>query len=295
LDEDRAAAALDELAAQMAHASARRVTRYEAALGVVRVANANMERALRLVSVERGHDPRRFTLLSFGGGGGLHAGALASALRIPRVLIPAHPGAFSALGVLLAEVIKDYSRTVMLTVLSGDHLPRAINQQFAALERQAVRDLRAEGFSDERLRLLRSLAMRYRGQSFELEVAWGNDVLGEFHRAHQERYGHADPGHAVEIVSLRMRGVGVTEKPPLKRARRLLRSDARPHSFAPMRLGQRLMRVPVYERESLLPGARLVSPAVVIEYGSTTLVPPGWRADVDGWHNLILTAVGSGQ
>src|SRR5581483_9867336 len=128
LDEARAAAVLDELAAGMSRASAlkggQRFTREQAALGVIRVANANMEGALRLVSIERGHDPRRFTLVSFGGAGGLHAVALAEALRIPRVLIPAYPGAFSALGVLLADVVKDYSRTVMLTVEGQAKLPR---------------------------------------------------------------------------------------------------------------------------------------------------------------------------
>ena len=295
LDESRAAAALDDLAKQMAHASSRRVTRYEAALGVIRVANANMERALRLVSVERGHDPRRFTLLSFGGAGGLHAAALASALRVPRVLIPSHPGAFSALGVLLADVVKDYSRTMMLTVAEGEALPREMERHFAALEREATRELRAEGFETQRIRLLRSVAMRYRGQSFELEVAWSNKVLESFHRAHRERYGHADASQAVEIVSLRLRGMGLTEKPPLERARRLSRSKPRPQSHAPLRLGKQVTRVPVYARESLPPGATLTSPAVVIEYGSTTLIPTGWRASVDRWHNLIMMSAGSKQ
>jgi N-methylhydantoinase A len=297
LDEARAAAALDELAAQIRgeetrHSRSRpsrRVTRHDAALGVIRVANANMERALRLVSVERGHDPRRFTLVSFGGAGGLHAGALAEALRIPRVLVPKHPGAFSALGVLLADVVKDYSRTVMLTVTAGERLPRAVTEHFAALERQARDDLRAEGFAAARLQLVRSLAIRYRGQSFELEIKWGNDALAAFHQAHRDRYGHADPSRAVEIVSVRLRGVGLTEKPPLERARRLRRITVPPQFHAPMRLGPRAARVPVYDREQLPPGAALVTPAVVIEYGSTTLVPPGWRAAVDGWHNLVLT------
>lgn len=288
LDSARAAWVLDDLAANMSRASRKKITRSEAALGVIRVANANMERALRLVSVERGYDPRRFTLLSFGGAGPLHAAALASALRIPRILIPANPGTFSALGVLLAEVVKDYSQTVMLTVAAGERLPRKIEQGFTALERQAISDLRGEGFTRAQIRLQRLLAMRYRGQSFELEVAWGGDVIEAFHRAHRERYGHADTAGTVEIVNLRLRGIGITAKPQLQAARRLSRLQAQPQYHAPVHLGQRVVRVPVYDRKLLKAGMRLSSPAVIIEYGSTTLVPPGWQACVDRWHNLIL-------
>src|SRR5262249_49113049 len=160
LDDVRAAKVLDELAYEMSQASARTVTREEAALGVIRVANANMEQALRLVSIERGHDPRLFTLVSFGGAGGLHAAALAGSLRIPRVVIPNHPGAFSALGVLLADVVKDYSRTVMMTVEPAKRMPRVIEKEFVAMERRAKSDLRDEGFAPAQIELVRSLAMR---------------------------------------------------------------------------------------------------------------------------------------
>jgi N-methylhydantoinase A len=284
LDETRAAAVLDELADAMSRASAlkggQRFTRAQAALGVVRVANANMEGALRLVSIERGHDPRRFTLLSFGGAGGLHAAALAEALRIPRVLVPAHPGAFSALGVLLADVVKDYSRTLMLTVEAQAKLPRQLFREFKQMEEQARSDLRAEGFTAAQAQLIRALAMRYRGQSFELEIELNDhaDALSDFHRAHRARYGHADESRAVEIVSLRLRAVGLTEKPMLKQAARAKAHQAKPQRTAPVYLSQRRTRVPVYEREALQPGARLVTPSIVVEYGSTTLIPAGWSA-----------------
>ncbi len=288
LDEARAARVLDELADEMSRASSRTVTREQAALGVVRVANANMERALRLVSVERGHDPRRFTLVSFGGAGGLHAAALAAALRIPRVLIPNYPGAFSALGVLLADVVKDYSRTLMADVEPSKQIPREIEKEFAALGRQAQRGLRDEGFSTPRTMLIPSLAMRYRGQSFELEIEWGGDVIAKFHQAHRERYGHADPNRAVEIVSVRLRGVGVTEKPALKRTTRFARYTARPHRTALVWLGEKRKQAPVYDRAELRPGATISAPAIIVEYGSTTLVPSRWKASVDGWRNLVL-------
>ncbi len=291
LDEARAARVLDELADEMSRASARTVTREQAALGVVRVANANMERALRLVSVERGHDPRRFILVSFGGAGGLHAAALANALRIPRVLVPNYPGAFSALGVLLADVAKDYSRTVMTTVEPSKQIPREIEKEFAALERQAQRDLRDEGFSASQTKLARSLAMRYRGQSFELEIESGGDEIAQFHQTHRERYGHADANRAVEIVGVRLRGIGVTEKPALKRATRFARHKAKPQRTALVWLGEKRRQVPVYDRAELEPGARIEAPAIIVEYGSTTLVPAGWKSSVDGWRNLVLDSV----
>src|SRR5215813_4229588 len=292
LDDVRAAKVLDELAYEMSQASARTVTREEAALGVIRVANANMEQALRLVSIERGHDPRLFTLVSFGGAGGLHAAALAGPLRIPRVVIPNHPGAFSALGVLLADVVKDYSRTVMMTVEPAKRIPRGIEKEFVALERRAKSDLHDEGFAPPQVELIRSLAMRYRGQSFELEVVVGDqldeEVVARFHQAHRERYGHADPNRAVEIVSVRLRGVGRVEKPRLKRTRSPSRYQPKPERTAIVWLGERRKQVPVYNREELRPVAAIKGPAIIVEYGSTTLAPAGWKLRVDGWKNLAL-------
>jgi len=288
LDEFRAAAVLDRLADEMSRASAKRVTREQAALGVIRVANANMERALRLVSVERGYDPRRFTLASFGGAGGLHAAALAEALRIPRVLIPAYPGAFSALGVLLADVVKDYSRTMMIAIAPSQSLPRELEREFTKLERQAKRDLKEEGFESGQTQLNRLLAMRYRGQSFELEIPAESDAIARFHQAHAERYGHADKQKTIEIVSVRLRAVGVTDKPQIKREKSVRRSKTSPQRDAMVWLGDKRRKVAVFDRADLQPGATIIAPAIVVEYGSTTLIPTRWRAKVDAWQNLIL-------
>src|SRR5581483_1114452 len=272
--------------------------RARAALGVIRVVNANMEQALRLVSVERGHDPRRFALVSFGGAGGLHAAALAGALRIPKVIVPATPGAFSALGVLLAEVVRDYSQTVMLTVTDAEMAKQeeGVSRLFAGLEREAVRELKAEGMATSQIRLVRSLAMRYTGQSFELEVRCpeklDHKVLVAFHRIHQERYGHCDPTRAVQIVSIRLRGVGIAGKSPLRQEQRIKSQPAKPQSETVMRFGSKPTRIPVYDRQQLGPGAALSGPALITEYGSTTLVPAEWQAVPDGWRNLILTAAG---
>lgn len=291
LDEFRAAAVLDRLAEDMSRASSKLVTREQAAFGIIRVANANMEQALRLVSVERGHDPRSFSLVSFGGAGGLHAAALANALRVPQVLIPSFPGAFSALGVLLADVIKDYSRTVMILIDSQKNLPRLIERGLNAMEKQAKADLRAEGFAPEQMKFVRLLAMRYRGQSFELEIAADANAVSRFHQSHRERYGHADEQKPVEIVSIRLRAIGITSKPNLTRAKNFRRYKARAQRDALVWLGDKRRKVGIYDRTELKPGAVVAAPAIVVEYGSTTLIPTGWRARVDAWQNLLLDSL----
>ena len=270
----------------MSRSSGRRVSAEAAAVGVIRVANANMERALRVVSVERGQDPRLFTLVSFGGAGGLHVCELASALRIPRVVIPRSPGTLSALGVLLGDVVKDYSRTVMTKVGGADL--KQIERGFVALEREARSDLRAEGFRGAKVKLERSVAMRYVGQSFDIDVAWGRSFEKAFHESHRERYGYADEKRPVEIVSLRVRGVGITDKPPLKRFTKTKRRKAEPSYTASVYFGLRATRAPVYARDDLSAGMKLKGPAIITEYSSSTLIPANRIAEVDPWLNLII-------
>ena len=286
LDLDRASFFLSKLAVQMSRFSKEQVTPERAALGVVRVANANMERALRVVSVERGQDPRLFSLVSFGGAGGLHVCELAEALRIPRVVVPQSPGTLSALGVLLGDVVKDYSRTVMVKTAGLDFA--AVETAYAALERQALRDLKTEGFTAKRAKLIRSTAVRYVGQSFEIEVPCTRRLEASFHAAHRERYGYADPSRATEIVSLRLRGIGITDKLKLKRAASLKTHMAEPRLSAKVFFDERPSRVPVYEREQLQPGASFNGPAVISEYSSTTLIPSGWHVEIDLWSNLVI-------
>jgi N-methylhydantoinase A len=289
LDEGRAHAALDDLAQQMTEATGRRVSAIEAALGVVRVVNAGMERALRVVSVERGHDPRGFALVSFGGAGGLHACALAQSLRIPRVIVPRRPGALSALGALSADVIKDTSRTVMLAA-TKENMP-ALARTFAELERAARAALKREGFAVARQRHEHSVAARYKGQSFELAIKWrpGGALAPAFHRAHKARYGYAQTDNEVEIVSARVRSAGQVEK--LQRERltgRAARQETAPPRFAQVYFTHQPARVRVYLREALAPGARLRPPCIVPEYSSTTLVPAHTRAMIDRHGNLII-------
>jgi N-methylhydantoinase A len=289
LDARRAEEALDDLAREMTRAGGRRVAAAEAALGVVRVVNAGMERALRVVSVERGFDTRAFALVSFGGAGGLHAVALAQALKIPRVVVPASPGALSAIGALRSDVVRDAGRTVMLD--AGAPLGR-LERAFRELEREARAGLRREGFDDARQRHERTVAARYRGQSFELEIKFkaASRVAAAFHRAHLARYGYAQPHNAVEIVSARVRSRGLVERMGRGRPRAVSRSRAplAPRGFAQVHFAARPVATAVYAREELPAGARLRTPCVVTEYSSTTLVPDGAAARVDGLGNLIV-------
>jgi N-methylhydantoinase A len=271
LDEKRAHQAMTKLASDLSKVSGKRCSITTAAEGVISVANTNMERALRHISVERGHDPRQFALLPFGGAGGLHAVDLARALRIPTIIAPTAPGALSAVGVLVADVIKDQSRTVMLTY--GTKQTSRLASAFREMEKEAATVLRAEGFSKSQQRHERSLAMRYRGQSFELEIRNITGDLGaEFHRVHRERYGYAQEHSEIEIVSARLRSFGIMEK------------LAQPK----IPFGKNRARGGVYKREDLGPGAKLKTPCIVTEYSATTLIPADCKARIDDFGNLLI-------
>jgi N-methylhydantoinase A len=286
IDAGRSRSVLTRLAGEMSRFAERPVTPESTALGVIRVANANMEAALRVVSVERGQDPRLFTLVSFGGAGGLHVCELAAALRVPRIIVPRSPGTLSALGVLLGDVVKDYSRTVMKAAAGLD--ARGLERDFTALEQTALRELKTEGFGRERTRLARSVAMRYSGQSFEIDVTWGGRVEAKFHAAHRARYGYADSSRPIEIVSLRVRATGLTQKPRSKRWRSGQSTSARALHTERVQLTERSQRIPVYSRDDLSAGMRLRGPAIITEYSSTTLIPSGFKVEVDLWLNLVI-------
>ena len=286
LDEKRARAALDQLAGDLGRVTGKRTSVIAAAEGVLAVANTNMERALRHISVERGHDPRQFALLPFGGAGGLHAVELARSLRIPAIIVPTAPGALSAVGVLVADVVKDQSRTVMLA-----YDPKTIARLatvFRELEREATRVLRREGFPAAKQRHERALAMRYRGQSFELLITkTDGNIAAAFHRAHRDRYGYAQEQSEIEIVSARLRSVGLVEK---LNVRKIVasRGVAKPHDTAIAYLAGRKTNVAVYQRDALRGGVKLRTPCIVTEYSGTTLIPADARARVDQFGNILI-------
>ena len=264
--------------------------------GVVRVMNANMERALRVVSIERGYDPREFALVAFGGAGGLHACELAEAMAIPTVVIPARPGALSAFGILVSDVVKDYSRTLLwrfagrLRQEVGQALPQArLEKEFRKLEAAAQKEFRAERWRGA-LHYERSLDLRYRGQGYELNVPATANVAPRFHDEHQHRYGYHHAGREIELVTLRLRVRLRT--PPLKVARRLAARKpsvrVAPVGHAPVFFHDKPVVAPVFERRDLVPSRSMQGPAVITEYSATTVIPAGKKFRVDAAENLII-------
>ncbi|MGD0011152.1 MAG: hydantoinase/oxoprolinase family protein [Terriglobia bacterium] len=271
----------------------------ELAAGIVAVSSATMEKALRVISVERGHDPRGFALICFGGGGGLHAADLARSLRLPKVVVPQNPGAFSALGILLSDVIRDSVRSVLLSVPEGgrDSSQRwaefwhDLEKRFAILERVSRAELQHEGFPAELARAERRLDLRYAGQSYELSVPLRTDFRRLFHQQHEKAYGYADPRRPLEIVNVRLRLVIRTPKPQLRACRAGDPDPARARvKTKPVWFAGRFHSTRLYDRERLKAGTHFVGPAVVVEYSSTTVVPPDFSCEVDKCLNLILRA-----
>jgi N-methylhydantoinase A len=281
LDSRRAEAVLARLGAEL------ELTPFDAALGVIEVANTHMERALRVISVERGNDPMDFTLLSFGGAGGLHAADLARRLAIPRVLIPPMASTLSAYGMLAADVIKDYSQTIMLP---GDTPLTSLNTAFTPIVERGAAEILAEGVPAESIQIFRLVDIRYRGQSYELTIPFGDEVLAEFHREHRKVYGYARPEAALEIVNLRVQAVGRTASPQIPQSSpgpgdaRLALIDTRPVIFPS---GEAL--TPFYQGEALMPGDNLQGPAVIVRKDTTVLLGPSDRAEVDAFRNLLVS------
>jgi len=258
--------------------SGREIPLKELAEGVVRVANANMERALRVVSVERGFDPRDFALLSFGGAGGLHACELAAGLGIKTVIFPKNPGVLSALGMLMADSFKDYSFTTFFT--SKSLSKESLERSFRMLEERAYRD-----FPATRIRFERFVDARYRRQSHEITIPYGKDVVNAFHRAHKRLYGYAKPESEVEIVTLRVRAIerrNRIELPLLNKAAGEVRFRKERVFFKGSEIELRC-----YIREDFFSGFKFQGPALVVEDTSTLFIPPEFRCEVDDWGNIV--------
>ncbi|MFN2216105.1 MAG: hydantoinase/oxoprolinase family protein, partial [Anaerolineales bacterium] len=254
LDRGRAIKAMDELAKKLG------IDREQAALGIIQVANAHMERALRLISVEKGHDPKDFTLLSFGGAGGLHAADLARGLGIPRVLVPTLASTFSAYGMLAADVVKDYTQTVMLP---GESSVQDIALLMKPLLDRGSSEIKAEGIDESNINLEQYLDMRYPGQSYELITPFTTTFKEDFHALHQGKYGYSRPDYPVEIVNLRVRAVGKVPFP--NRKKKPIETDSSPQAYLGecdviLENGYRI--VPRNSADDLRPGNKLEGPCL---------------------------------
>jgi N-methylhydantoinase A len=274
LDAARARASLAPLARRLGGSLVR------VAADVLAVAAASMERAVRVITVERGLDPRDFTLLAFGGAGGLQAAELADTLGISRVYVPRDPGLLSAWGVLAAEAVRDGVETVRLS----DPADAELASRIGRLERETAGWLARDGV--RRVRLERTLDVRYAGQSYEVQVPYRKTWRAAFHHRHRQLFGHADPRRTVEVVAVRVRargGAPVPPRAPVARTVRVPSASRRPVWFAEGRVSAAIFR-----REHLGRGFAVRGPAVVCEYSATTVVPPGWALRVDAVGGLVL-------
>jgi len=257
------------------------------AAGVVRVVNATMEKAIRVVSIERGRDPRQFALVAFGGAGGLHACALAESLGIPHVIVPAFPGALSALGILWSDVVKDYSRTVLWR-LSREVPQGRFKDEFETLQKTAKRDFAGESWEGAPS-FTRTADLRYSGQGYELSLPVTENLLRDFEREHRQRYGYIHPKREIEIVTLRLRAVLKSGTPPGTPVRKTQSPTARvAGSQSAVCFGGKRVAARIYAREELAARRKYGGPAVVTEYSATTVVPPGKTFAIDETGNLVV-------
>lgn len=292
IDQSKAKAAIADLASRLG------LETMATAQGILSVVTSNMAKAIRVISVQRGHDPRDYTLVAFGGAGPLHSSRLARELDMPRVLVPRNPGILCALGLLLTDLKTNYAQTRQMTL--NDSAVAAMSEVFAGLDERAARWFDTEGIAPESRRLQRTVDIRYQGQNYELPVAYpdagaGADVIAAlrsgFERAHQQMYGYIAPEEPMQAITFRMEAIGHVQPAELKA-----------HPKATVRLEDAVMSkrdvwlaeaggfvsCPVYDRDKLGPGHRIAGPAIVEQMDATTVVLPGQSATVDAYLNILV-------
>ncbi len=274
---DRSARAIRELAVAM------RTKPALAARGVIRVVNANMERAIRVITVERGFDPRDFALLAFGGAGPMHACELALDLGVRHIVLPRNPGLLCAWGALGAPMGREYS----MTIREVTPIYRKLVDRASAMKKRAIRELSAEAVSRTQIEHELFVDMRYRGQSYELDVALTPGFIEEFHTAHHRTFGHSAPDSPVEVVNLRLRSSAAGPSMAPHKIGRSTKSSA-PVAQIDTLVDDKIRRVPVYLRENFVAGAKLAGPAMIVELSSTSYVAPEFAMRVDDFGNLHL-------
>jgi N-methylhydantoinase A len=262
------------------------------------VVNHAMAEVLKIVSVERGHDPRDFVLAAFGGAGPLHAAALASELGISEVICPPIPGAFSALGLVGTDLKRDYVQTLFITADIAD--PAAVEAAFVVLESKGAAMLDRAGVAPERRRFERSVDARYPRQSYELQVpvppgavdtASLEKIAESFHARHLKTYGHQNRDETVQLVNVRVAAIGAI--PPL-----LVRSKTSPQGTNPVKSEREVwfretgaIRAMIYDRRLMPSGLTLSGPAVIESLESTILVPPDWQAKMNQDGFILLQRI----
>jgi len=265
----------------------------ETASGIIEIANANMEKAIRVISIERGFDPRNFALFSFGGAGGMHAVDISSHLKMPRVIVPKNAGVLSSLGLLLADSIKDYSKSILKTAekISKEELER----HFKKLIEKSIKSMKEDGFKENEVTIFSFLDLRYQGQSYEITIPYMNEktsdlsFVSDFHRAHRKLYSYHHEQRAVEIVNIRIKAVGKTKKIKLKRfppkdkdsKKAFIKKQA-------LHYEEKTWQASVFKRALLETGNKMNGPALIADSESTTFLPPSYTLRVDGFLNLLI-------
>jgi len=267
----------------------------EAAFGMIEIANANMIEAMRLISVQRGFDPREFVLVAFGGAGPLHANAIAEDLDILETIVPLSPGVSSALGLLLADIKHDFVRTYIRRTTQADLA--FVNEALATFEEEGRAVLTREGIPPEKQSFHREVDMRYAGQSFELKIPAPSGRLGPehlafleeaFHKHHERAYAHCTPGEPLEIVNLRVTAQGSIPKPRMKRPNGRVEDPVKGTRQVCFQPSDGFLATRIYDRYKLSAGARIDGPAVVEEFDSTVVIHPGYKATVDEFGSIHL-------
>jgi N-methylhydantoinase A len=264
----------------------------EAAVSVIRIANSMMSKILRIVSVERGYDPRDFSLVAFGGAGPMHVCALAEELEINQIVIPPNPGMFSAMGLLTADLFHDYSRPVLSEASMID--VSMVAEHFTEMEREGKKTLENEGVSLDRHRFKRTLDMRYKGQGFELNIDTSTPfnensaqlAVKNFHTKHTEVYGYAEEKEPIEIVNAKLRVIGLLDSPQLIAKKIVGESEPRETRRVYFETINDWSEVGVYDRNGL--NSKVMGPAVIEQYDSTSVIYPGWSFKPDAYGNLLL-------
>lgn len=275
------------------------LTTENAAQAILKVANANMADAVRLVSIRRGLDPRDFALIALGGAGALHGAEVAKELDIPTVIVPPNPGVTSAMGCLLVDIQHDLS--VMYTADADSADIDDLEKEFRALEESGVDRLRHEGVSEDNMLLQKGISMRYQGQWRSLEVPMGSgkqslrEVIETFHKEHERQFSFRQDAQPVEIYQLHLRAIGKTPKPIFMPHDRVSNPTAEPQARRDVYFDDQWHDTPIYERTTLPVGFKLIGPAIIDQLDSTTVVPPNMTASIDEWKNIRIETSQAGE
>lgn len=265
----------------------------ETATGIIEIANANMEKAIRVISIERGFDPRDFALFSFGGAGGMHAVDIASHLKMPRVIVPKNAGVLSSLGLLMADSIKDYSKSILKTAKKTGK--EKLENHFKKLIEKSIKNMKEDGFQEDAVTIFSFLDLRYQGQSYEITIPYRNKItsnlsfVSDFHKAHRKLYSYHHEHRAVEIVNIRVKAVGTTKKIKLKRLPPKNKNPERAFmKKQTIHYEGKTWQASVFKRVLLATGNKIKGPALIADSESTTFLPFSYTLEVDGFLNLII-------